>query len=716
MAPTTSCRTGPRLSACDIPGYVAALLIGIAAVGYFLPSTTISGSGGFWVNPGGDLAENLTGHLAFQSVGWQWPPLVAPNMAWPHGTSVAMTDSNPLVSLVAKVVAAIRGKPGNLLGLWLTACWLLQPVAAVYALRGFGCWAWEAEFSAAVFAILFPAMLARIAHINLMGHFLLLFALGMTLRMVRVRSFPTRRWFGVAGLLTVAVFCHPYLYVFAAAAFIVPALQDVINRKANAGRSIVCYLAAVAAPVALYAVASGTLGGGDRGFGFYSMNMLSPFWPQRSGLFGAARPVIDATGGQYEGFNYLGAGGLLLIAVAAVLVVLRRDLDWSRGSALVMILTALTLFAPSPHIYFGHTLVLSLGIKPWDQVFGAIQANGRAFWLVGYTLVLASIAKITRDLPRVGLRVVLIAAISLQLIDTAPLRAAARDYFAGRSQQPAAIDTLPGAHWLTIVPVCGHPGRAAEVAGELRLGAVRAGMWLRDMRVSRLPHWFNCESALTDGVEMPLLPREMRVFLEPPATTLFRQAALGPDISCRSVAQMIVCARDLALHIGAAVAPGTPLPELVLPASDVTGGALKKLCSYGWHEDDLGLFWSEGPRASLLFHVLPTQPAGALLLHLQIDGVARSPGAVRRITVRVGAAPSVDIALPDMQTTTVDLRVLNSSISDGIVRVAFDIDHPVEPRARGLMAPVGRAGVRLSAVGARWVEGLSDQTPRSFGD
>ncbi len=292
-----------------------------------------------------------------------------------------------------------------------------------------------------------------------------------------------------------------------------------------------------------------------------------------------------------------------------------------------MILTALTLFALSPHIYFGHTLVLSLGIKPWDQVFGAIQANGRAFWLVGYTLVLASIAKITRDLPRVGLRVVLIAAISLQLIDTAPLRAAARDYFAGRSQQPAAIDTLPGAHWLTIVPVCGHPGRAAEVAGELRLGAVRAGMWLRDMRVSRLPHWFNCESALTDGVEMPLLPREMRVFLEPPATTLFRQAALGPDISCRSVAQMIVCARDLALHIGAAVAPGTPLPELVLPASDVTGGALKKLCSYGWHEDDLGLFWSEGPRASLLFHVLPTQPAGALLLHLQIDGVARSPGA-----------------------------------------------------------------------------------------
>jgi hypothetical protein len=149
MPPTPLHRIGRRVAARDVSGYGAAMLIGIVAVSYLLPSGTISGSGGLWVNPGGDLAENLTGHLAFQSPGWHWPPLLAPNLAWPHGTSIAMTDSNPLVSLVAKVVAAIRDKPDNLLGFWLTACWLLQPVAAVYALRGFGHWTWEAEISAA---------------------------------------------------------------------------------------------------------------------------------------------------------------------------------------------------------------------------------------------------------------------------------------------------------------------------------------------------------------------------------------------------------------------------------------------------------------------------------------------------------------------------------------------------------------------------------------
>jgi hypothetical protein len=156
--------------------YFAALLIGLAAAAYFLPLATILGSGGLWVSPGGDLAENLTGHLAFQATGWTWPLLLTPNLAWPHGTSIAMTDSNPLISLIAKVVAKMRGEPINLFGIWLATCWILQPVAAVYALRGFHCRALETAIAAAILAVLFPALLARVSHINLMGHFLLLLA------------------------------------------------------------------------------------------------------------------------------------------------------------------------------------------------------------------------------------------------------------------------------------------------------------------------------------------------------------------------------------------------------------------------------------------------------------------------------------------------------------------------------------------------------------
>ncbi len=69
--------------------------------------------------PAGDLAQNLTGHLGFQDSGWHWPLLLTPNLAWTHGTSIAMTDSNPLISLLAKSIAGFTG--GRV------------------ALRGFGC-------------------------------------------------------------------------------------------------------------------------------------------------------------------------------------------------------------------------------------------------------------------------------------------------------------------------------------------------------------------------------------------------------------------------------------------------------------------------------------------------------------------------------------------------------------------------------------------------
>ena len=44
------------------------------------------------------------------------------------------------------------------------------------------------------------------------------------------------------------------------------------------------------------------------------MNLLSPFFPQRSGIYSSLRDaMVDATGGQYEGFSYLGLGILMLL-------------------------------------------------------------------------------------------------------------------------------------------------------------------------------------------------------------------------------------------------------------------------------------------------------------------------------------------------------------------------------------------------------------------
>jgi hypothetical protein len=85
-------------------------------------------------------------------------------------------------------------------------------------------------------------------------------------------------------------------------------------------------------------------------------------------------------------------------------------------------------------------------------------------------------------------------------------------------------------------------------------------------------------------------------------------------------------------------------------------------------------------------------------LRLVLDGVGLKPGEARPVVLRLGTAATADVTLGDLQTSVVDLLVTTADAPDGIVRVAIDIFHPVDPTKRALAAPVGRAGVRLRSI------------------
>jgi hypothetical protein len=689
--------------------YLIALVVGVLVVAHLMPLDSVLGTGALWTSPTGDLAQNLTGHLAFQAPGWSMPPLLAPGLFWPHGLSIAMTDSNPLVSLLAKLIAALRGGPVNLLGFWFAACWLIQPIAAVYALRGMGSRSWIAALAAAVIAPIFPALLYRVMHINLCGQFTLLFALGLALRMIRRPALGSRSWIAPCVLLIAAVLIHPYLFAFSAAVLAAPALHGLLDRRPGAWRLAGCFVGSAVIPVLVYGLLSGTLGGGDRGFGFFSMNLLSPVWPQLSGLFGPDLPILDPTGGEYEGFNYLGGGGLLLVALALVALARggawgsRFGVFWRRWRGLLIMLLCLTLLALTTNVYAGRYPLLLLGARPWDQVFGPLQSAGRAFWVVGYALLLASIACLEARLPRTLLAPALAVVVVLQWIDTGPLRAVARDYFAGNGQHPPAFAIPPGLKLLTTLPVCMQDGPVTRLVATERLAAERAGALLSDVKTSRLPKWFNCETVMSDFTELPLAQGEMRIFLTPPAIERFRQATLGEDTTCRADKDMIVCTRGVAPPQGVPPPPGLPVPALSLGSdgATVSGAALAPFLSWNWKTDADGLVWSETPRSTLLFRVPEGRPPGpprVLRVRLTLDGVGASPGADRKVTIRVGPTAQTEVTLPDLKPAVVDLLVPPSDAPDGIVRIAFDIFHPIDPSKRALAAPVGRAGVRLQSL------------------
>ena len=672
--------------------YAAAVAIGVAAVLLVLPLEVLWGAGAGWHPPGPDQAQSLAGHLAFQADAWRWPLLETRRLFWPNGISLALVDSNALMSLLAKLWTRTTGQaPENWLGAFIGACWVLQPVAAAYAARGLRVGV-AAALAAAVLAVAWPALMFRMMHLNLCAHFLILVALGLAFR--GLERTPGRGWWVAAGALLVgSVLTHPYLFELCAAVLAAVPLHAAIWRRAGWKLEAGLYVTSGVLAVAVLMVLSGPLGGGDKGFTFFSMNLVSPVWPQRSGVFGAGLPIVDATGGQYEGFNWLGAGTMLLLVGAGVWAGVRRRAP-RPALALALVLGGLFVLSLSSRVYAGPVKLLDLGDKPWEDIFGSFRSAGRAFWPVGYALMLGAVAAVDR-MPRRLSGALLAAAVIVQVVDIRPLLADARAGWVNGSG--IVVPLVPERTRLfTVAP---HPGCAKETATKwggpvMLLEAVRDGARTGDIGLGRSPKWFSCERILADALELPLLAWESRAFFGTGAQAALRPALLGAGSTCRRQRDVVVCAAAGMAVEGEAVAPATMLPALAVPMV-LQGGELGPVLGFGWTPGADGVVWSEGPLSSLLIPV----PAGqALTLRLHAAGVGFRPGEERAVSVSAGRVSAGGFSLPDGVMTEVTVAVPAEATVFGVLRVALGVTRPVDPARRGIVAPVRRAAIVLQGI------------------
>ena len=573
--------------------YALALAAGLAAVAALLSIPALLGTGALWATASGDIARTLTGHLAFQADPWRWPLLTTRMLLWPDTASVAMADSNPAASLLAKMISRSLGVPPlNLLGAWLGLCVLLQPVAAVYALRGVVRDRPEASLAAASLSLLSMAWLFRIVHPNLWGHFIILMALGLALRMMA--GGVRRGWAKASGVLTAAMLFHPYLFVMCAAVLAAPAVDATLRRRA-ALRSWASLLLAYAVPLMVFRTLNGEFVGGSAGFGFgfFSMNLLSPVWPWFSGLFSADLESFDATGGQAEGYNYLGAGVLLLLAAAVLLMVAARWLPHlfrprhpttRLPLGLLPCLAGLLALALSSRVYAGHQLLLDLGPGPWDKVFAPVRASGRFFWPVGYVLLIGGVAAITARLPRPVSAAVLGIAVLLQTADAVPLWHRTADMLAGPRNPPPTLALPAGTALVRVVPPipCTTNQVIIEQATALMLQGARRGIRLDGAGLARAPRGFGCDKASLNAIELPLEPGEERVFLDPAASAHIRTAWLGAGARCGVSDGITVCSNGVPPPTGNAIPASGDMPEIGATSPGLAGAALRPLLASGW--------------------------------------------------------------------------------------------------------------------------------------
>jgi len=515
-----------------------------------------------------DWPIHFFGWHFFRSEPWRWPPGLLGSYYAPIGTAIGFTDSIPLVAFALKPFSAWLPATFQYIGLWLCLCFTLQGAFGAWLMAQWTPRAWV-QASGAAFFVLVPALLIRIGHPSLCAHWLLLWALVIAVRESRtpVRPFEWAALGAISGLV------HPYLAVM-----VLALLAAVVVRPSSTGfsRKALGLGAAVTATVAgwwaagLFSV-SGAEAMATEGLGHYSMNLFSPV--THAGWSQFLPDLPRATAGQdFEGFQYIGLGGLLLLLVAVGVAVggagrrpaISADGRVWRGfgAALFVVALLMAVFALSPRMTAGASVVVDMS-GPWAERFAVFRATGRFFWPLGYLLMAWALAIIATRLPS---RVALTVLLSLVIVQTLDLHGAheerrrgARDpdfyAWANPMVSPVWDRALPEYNHLVLYPPpqCGPSPIAWEAAAH-RAGlhglTLNAGGVARPDDAARLRYCHDLGEQVKGG---HLEPRTFYI-VPPSEVERIRQAAQPPAV-CGVIDTVSVCVsaesyqrwRDLAL-------------------------------------------------------------------------------------------------------------------------------------------------------------------------
>lgn len=352
-------------------------------------------------------------------------------VGYPAGASIAWLDAIPLVALVLRPFSPLLPEPFQYLGLYSAACFMLQtyfglslskrlfPSQAVFIILG------------SVFFLLSAPLTWRAqGHTPLLSHWLILAALDSYFR--ATESGPLRYLVPLWVVVALAAAINPYM----AAMCLLVALAGV-GRLLTEGRCpwtrAALLSAATMGVIGATMLLVGVLASGEAnaywalGYGQMSFNLNALANPMQYGsLLLPALPLSYAT--QYEGYSYLGAGMLTLLAVN--LAARPRAIVWLADRRLLPLLVLAivsTLLAASTTVTFGSRTLFEIALPAWliGPLHG-LRASGRLFWPAYYLIVLAALS-LTFNVWRAPHRIVLLAvALGIQTADLMPLRAGIR--------------------------------------------------------------------------------------------------------------------------------------------------------------------------------------------------------------------------------------------------------------------------------------------------
>lgn len=446
-----------------------------------------------------DCIQHYTGWLFYRDAPLSFPLCVSPDVNWPDGLSIAFTDSIPLFAAFFRLLEPLLPTVFQYFGWYVLLCFCLQGGFAVLLLDRL------LRSRAAVLAgcclfVVSPIMVERaFRHTSLTAHFLVLWALYYYVCSVQEDRFFFK---GALVLNALAISLHPYFVPMVYAVLFAMLVQYALRHRCwlrPAGFLLLNFAATLLSAWA-FGLFSGVLSesSGQLLYGYFGMNLNALWNPTSIGTTTWSRllPIQNQVRGNYDGFNYLGLGVLLMAACAAVIrvvqMICRRWSPWQvirRHGVLLLVCGCLTVFAVSNVVTANGATLLEIPLPLWLMRFASsFRSSGRMFWPAYYLIILYSIKVLQDVLTPKRAAIVLCAVAVLQIWDISPALLERRQLLANYEQPSEFASGLQSDFWDKAANQYSHLVTLSDTTEDtlyLALWAADAGMTTDDPFAAR---------------------------------------------------------------------------------------------------------------------------------------------------------------------------------------------------------------------------------------
>lgn len=340
-----------------------------------------------WVtNGGGDNLQHYLGWRFYRNSSWNRYLFFMRDLNYPVGTSVIVTDSNPLFCFIFKIFRNVLPEAFQFNGIWIVLSYLLIGFFSVKI-------SWELtgnfllSLLSALIVVLNPVVLQRaIIHDTLAAHWIILFGIYLLLK-------DKSRWNPVAWffITEAALLIHFYFIPMLAFLWVLQMIRMFIKKRPFMKLMMTFIVFPVSILLGYYAAGYTHIVPQSGSFGELSMNLNAFINPDSIPALLQPRPKISL---QYEGFNYWGLGLILLFLFG---LVLSRKTIFRKSFPYILPAAGLILLAASNIGYFDNRIVYQINLpEKILSTLSVFRSSGRLVWPLYYLVLFTVIYSLSR--------------------------------------------------------------------------------------------------------------------------------------------------------------------------------------------------------------------------------------------------------------------------------------------------------------------------------